>query len=806
MFRKLKNREVVRPRGRRAVVLTLLAVILGAGMITASIITAPPAQAGFLGVCDPDTSLVAPVDGHQTGITTESKTTSDGWKYVVAAGVGASPASAYPSGEGLTWHSFGLSCMDAVPAMSTSAATMMFQGAALLPLNILSTALSFAFSPALADALLGAAQPLVTAMYTGPFGAFAPIMIMLTLIGAIWKMARGNGRGAGSTVAWMIGVLVIVAAIASPAGLDIVRGISDQTASLTTCAAYAALNDGCDGGTPPGGALVQGLAYASWASGSLGDQADAVMPATLDVAERDSAPKIAHGMTVQIPLEAIPAVTPGAPTWAESWRWTQAYDSAESTRMSSKGDEGMKCSSVIQSPSVEDISQLDRGGLDKNQLCSLKWIVRAAMLGHLGATDAQSYGDAAGTSGANITAAFSSLGILPVAIALALMALTVLVYSVELVALVVVAPVVGVMAMRSPAVGRAWGQKVVSTLVKRVAVGASVGIVLGLTGLAATFLRTGWSRSPGAPSIPLVPAQLRPLATCLVLIVIAVSGQKFLKIVQEALLAGLDLPAGDAAGNAMSGAMKATAAVGVGAAAGAIGAGAGARLRGAGIGGLRGSTSGSLVNAAVHGQRAGERTGNRARRTTPTPRRDPQDRAPQPDTQPQPDPQPQPQPDPQTDPQPEPQPRPETDPQTGPQPRPETGPFYMPAGPAGPAGAGAGGAGAAGAGAAGAGAATGAGGGVDEVAVERQRVVVQRAAAALMARDQLAGWQAKARTDRMVAQGIDPAEAADAAAAETARAREPLAEALQREREVLTAVQSGGHQAPAARVIYDQEG
>src|SRR5690606_37179413 len=150
-----------------------------------------------------------------------------------------------------------------------------------------------------------------------------------------------------------------------------------------------------------------------------------------------------------------PAARPGKPTWGEVWRWTQTYTSAELRLMDA--DPGARCSlHPQQSPGIHNVTNGPHNAnhLDTDQLCSLKWLVRAGVIAELAERAPDALSAIRGEGNGRITTALASGGVLPLALGIGVLAAWVLVLQLELVLLVIAAPVAGLFALRDPRIGR----------------------------------------------------------------------------------------------------------------------------------------------------------------------------------------------------------------------------------------------------------------------------------------------------------------------------------------------------------------
>lgn len=629
MFRKLKARTAgsTRRGPRRLIVLALLSVVLGGGFLAAGIVNAPPAQA-FMGICDPDESFPAPATpgGTLAGIeytrATLTPTAPGSAAYAVVAPIAdqASPVAQY-GGSGLHWYPFGLTCTNIAANTWSMISNFVFEILALWPARMLGVLMSFAFSTAIGDWVLSLAGPIVNSLSQNVFLAWGPLLIMCILLGAIIKMARGKAQQGWSQLAWLVSVITVVTGVLTGPGLALMTSLNDYTRDITTCVTFATTGAGCASNNTSGPAsyangMVESLAQGTWAIGAIGDMANRV-PSTYDltVTTRDSNPTIADNSVVRVPTEAIPAKVAGQPTWAEIIRWTQTYTSAESAAM--VADAKLRCSANASgSPSTFDLTNAAGGHPDKYngaQLCSYKWLVRAALASTLAETAPQEYTQFRGISPELFTTSLAAVGLLPLAFGIGAMGFQVLLLQIELAMLFIAGPFVGLAALMSPKPAGKWAEMVTATLVRRVAIGLTLGLILWIS---ATINTKFVNVVSGPYDVPIFPPQMIPLATSLLTIGVMIAGFKLLSKLSSLMLAGIEVPEhtpGLAAqgSNAVKQGGKKIVQVGVAAAAGALSGGTSFAAAGA----LRGVTrSGAIGGTLGRAARAGDRAGDVVRR------------------------------------------------------------------------------------------------------------------------------------------------------------------------------------------------
>lgn len=571
--------------------LVLAVLLIGAGITTAGVITAPPAQAGFMGLCDADTSFPIPAKPPRgagpVGHVHRIEASYDRSFLAVGLPEGATSPVRQFSGAGLTWFPWGHSCMDAGVVADTMLANGLFETLVLWPARLLGVMLDAGYGTGLVDALLNVAEPVVTSLSEHVFLQWAPVMIMFVLIGATWKAARGRGRQAFSQIAWMAAVTAIVTGLLTTGGISLLRDVNRYISHLTACVTFGTTAVGCEAGGEAGrldysSAMVDSLAADTWAHGMLGDRAVEPAPKTLTITQRhDAFPRLQDSWEVPVPVDAVPAAKAGAPTWGELLRWTQTYTTAELRHM--QDDAAARCTmNPQQSPSIQNVTNgpNHHQHLSEDELCSLKWLVRAGIVAELVEDDPDSLATFRGEGAGRVPTALAAAGIAPLAVGIGVIAALVLVLQLELVLLVVAAPVVALFALRDPRMGRRWGEAILATIVKRIAMGLTLGLVLwAMNGVAAAVRSIGWV------------GLMAPAGTTVLTIAIMVAGVQVLRRIQGMLLTTVQIE--DAPGAVESGAKK-VALTGVAAASGALTAGSGMMLAGA----LRGAGRAGLFGAS----------------------------------------------------------------------------------------------------------------------------------------------------------------------------------------------------------------
>ncbi len=611
----------------RGVTVALLALLVAIAALTVLTLASPQtARAIDLNpiddLCRNDQAMYLPA-GADNGTSSESNVLervtasgdaaeSDGFAYVW----GISDAGWRDPGDGLIFEPFGLSiCHDTGAQVMTTIGGVAWELLAIWPARIVGLALDWALSGTLSTILLGIVQEPLGMLQDTVFGTWAPLIIMVSLVGIMWNIARRRGQKGWSDFAWMMTVIVATGLIASPIGVSIATGATQAVGQAATCAATAPMG-GCEGGDGSvSGTVIDGLLAQAWGAATLGDLADAPIPEriTLNDALKDSTPDIRDNYVVTVPIKAIPAGTGGVVSYADALRWTNAYTMAESTRMAHQ--EEARCGFRDRLPVIGDVTGKTHGTLDPDELCSYKGLVRAAIYSDLATSHPGAYASATGKAGAALGASLSALfGLLPLLIGVACIAVVGLVAELELVLLVLSAPIVGLGALRSPAVGRRWGSELAGSIVRRFAVGVTLGICLWAVGaitVTMTKLLSGAAGGTGvgAAAISTVAPKILPVAIAVVAALAMAGAVKLLTKLQSILLAGVGLP--DSGGGSVEQRSRQVAAMAVGAAAGAVGA-PGHALRGAAAGLRRGAASGGVGRAAMGGLAAGRGAGARA--------------------------------------------------------------------------------------------------------------------------------------------------------------------------------------------------
>lgn len=568
-----------------------------------------PAQ-GFMGICDPNTTLPLPAEpGASTGASLSASTTQvNGWTVVSGR---MTPMDAY-GGNGYDWHTYATGCMDF--SVGTMVGNIMFMVFVSAPATILGAITQFAFSTTIVNALLPFVGGGVSSLNDSVFRTWAPMVIAFVLIGVLFALARGRSQKGLGDMAWMVTVIVIVGMLASPVGPQLLQKVNDTTRNLTSCVMFAA-TAGCSAGGNANSmtvGMVDSLSFDTWATGALGDIAKDPMPATVSYGERKEPFMVNEDRSMTVPLNVIPAQTPGAPTWAETFRWTQTYTHNEMHAM--KNNPALRCS-VSESQNIANLSENHpiKDSESTSELCGFKWMLRGAMFSHLLDNAPDSYATAVGKGMERVSVSFvSALTVFPIIILLLVLGFLVLMYQVEMLLLFITSPVVALLAMKSKTTGRRWFDMALATLVKWVSAGMVLGLVMMLVDWSGEVMNSLLSTGGGMAMIVGVASR-----GILVLLFVIVALVMFFKIQGMLLSAtGLDSAANNGSkGKAVMGALGLGA---LGAAAGAVGAGAGvtAGVRGkaAAMGAARGAmgrTRSGTQYALERAHGAGQRVRNK---------------------------------------------------------------------------------------------------------------------------------------------------------------------------------------------------
>src|SRR5690606_25478150 len=146
---------------------------------------------------------------------------------------------------------------------------------------------------------------------------------------------------------------------------NLAKKVNDSVRDIGACITFGSTGAGCgstDGDSVDyASGMVESCAADSWAVGVFGDRATGKVSADypdfkLPITKRDPNPKILDTWTggIAVPVDAIPSATPGDPTWAEVWRWTQTYTRTEARAMAQNA--ALRCSmNPDHSPRMQNI-------------------------------------------------------------------------------------------------------------------------------------------------------------------------------------------------------------------------------------------------------------------------------------------------------------------------------------------------------------------------------------------------------------------------------------------------------------------
>jgi hypothetical protein len=600
------------------------ALIFGIGV--AGMVTAQPANAAIWDFCSADQTFAAPASagGSQLGERDGTPATV-GDRTVQWVRTAEAPAAAY-AGAGLKWTTFGASCADFEMSGMTMLANFVYELAVLMPAQLLGIALQLVFMPDIANAIIGdgAAKagligPVIERLHENFFLAWAPLIIGVALIGVMWGIARKRSSHAMGNFGWIMGVIVLVGLIASPDGLALTRkanqAVSEGTACLVFVFSGACSDDMNSGSTATNAfssAMVESLAAGTWGAGALGSLATQDMTAdAITFRAREGVPKIYeantgdNALSVPIPRDAIPRAGADYPTWAEVWRWTQTYTRAEMAAMRDHPE--LRCAQP-NSPPVNALSNrgdkdIERAHQTYSELCVYKWIVRAAMVSEIATVHTGSFNDMAGSAGnTRLAAAASGVSVAVLSIGIGVAGAMVFVYQVLMIGLVLTAPVVGLAALKNPAIGRRWIGMLGVSFVKRLATGFTLGLMIFLiSSVQVKFLESDMF---GLARFPVYAA---PFAGALVSIVCMVAAFLLLSRVRDLFAASAGLAEGDRTGDGAMGVVKQGVNVALSASTAALSTTSGHRAGAAVAGAVKGRRRGNPVDAAMTGRSVGER-------------------------------------------------------------------------------------------------------------------------------------------------------------------------------------------------------
>ncbi len=605
------------------------------GIAIAGLAGAQPANAAIWDFCKADQSFAAPLaagstlpnapKAQTTAVGSPNATIPLAW----VSAQGYTPGAAYQGG-GMTWFTFGTSCADFSQNGTTMIANFLFSIFAEFPARILGLVvlLVFNFGTLITNLIigdgtpqnLGLVGPVVSQMHQNIFVGYAPLFIALTMIVALWNVARRRVQKGVGDFGWLMGVIICMGILASPSGTALLRTVNEATQEATVCAVFA-VSGACDQNGSMSSlkdlsnSMVETLDAPIWAAGALGTLANAPFAdkngnqlTQITFQAHDGAPNIhsdnraGNGwqITVPIPADAIPA-SGAHRTFGDVWRWTQTYTSAEMAAM--RDNPALACGRD-NSPDVTALSKSSGTNMDlgsiSGELCAYKWIVRAAVVSYIAQTYPASYGEMAGQGTMRVSAGMSGLGVLPLATGISIIGFMTLFYMLELIFLFLISPLVGLLSLRNPNVAKKWSGQIGAALVKRVAAGLVLGLILWMVGNLEAGILTLTTVGDG---LTMVPPWVFPFITAIICFLSMIVGFIMLGKIRDMILGGMHLPEGDA-GESFA---KKAIGIGTAAASGALAAGSGLRLMGAGQALMR---SGAVGGDAIrHGFTAGDRAG-----------------------------------------------------------------------------------------------------------------------------------------------------------------------------------------------------
>ena len=616
------------PKTKRRFV-TSLTMIIGVlalifGITVAGMVSSQPANAAIWDFCKADQTFAGPLPsgGIQSGgVDAQVQKVGDHDLSWVAST--DTPAAAY-EGAGMTWYTFGASCADFPLSGTTMIGNFLFQVFSLFPAKMLGVLMQIVFGLTtfisgliIGDGAdkVGVLGPILNRLHKNMFTQWAPLLISAGLVGALWNVARKRGQKGVGDFGWLIGVIVGIGLLTSPDGINLVRQTNDAVSSMTVCATLSVSgacvdSDDTNAFRELANSMTETLSAGTWAAGAIGDLSNKPFTETvISFVAHDGKPKIyddngdgSAGKTlhVPIPLGAIPA-SGTLPTWGDVWRWTQTYTRSEMAAMNTHSN--LRCSDD-NSPKIESLSNKDDHDIsdgNRSELCTYKWIVRAAMTSYMVEHYPGSYQDMTGSGNLRIIAAIAGVGMLPVGWGIGIVGLMVLFYQLEFIGLILISPLVALVSLRNPAAAKKWGGQVSAALVKQVATGLVLGIILFLVGqITAQFVNA----STGPLGLNVIPPYMVPFVSSCITVLVMIMGFVMLGRVRDMILGGMNLPEGDK----VTGGLKKVALGGIAATSGALAAGSGLRLAGAGKALVRSGAigGGTVRNGIMAGGRAGK--------------------------------------------------------------------------------------------------------------------------------------------------------------------------------------------------------
>ena len=298
----MSTRTALRPHKlRRRFGLAAGVAALVFGIAIAGMSGAQPANAAVWDFCKSDQSFPAPLPAGNTNATAPAVQTTavgspNGTTQLAWVSAQGYPTGAAYEGGGLSWYTFGTSCADFSTNGVTMIANFLFSIFAEFPARILGLVvlLVFSFGTLIADALIGDGTPshmgligpLVNQMHQNIFLGYAPLFVAITMVVALWNIARRRTQKGVSDFGWLMGVIVAMGILASPSGIALLRTTNDATQQATVCAVFA-VSGACDqtaglsmsDNRKLANSMVETLDSPIWAAGALGGLANAYFAA-----------------------------------------------------------------------------------------------------------------------------------------------------------------------------------------------------------------------------------------------------------------------------------------------------------------------------------------------------------------------------------------------------------------------------------------------------------------------------------------------------------------------------------------------
>lgn len=475
--------------------LATVTLAIGLGVATGFVTVTPAHADGFLGICETDTSQppINPTDISDAGAASVAYTAT-----AVDAGAGhqftkvvpndqaTTPAAAY-GGAGLQWTSWGDNCLSVTSRTMGSISNMLFVVLDAFPAKILGLVLLVTMGSWASDLVIGEVHNVAQGLYDHIFLVWVPIVIGVLLLRAIWQQVRSQ-RNAFSSIAWMALVVAMTGLLLTPDGTRLIQTVNDTTSQVSSCAVFE-MTAGCDTTDTStvdqfASSMSETLNGSSWAGGQLGNLADNPFPtdSLQIIGDGDKFGKVGTSQAVPFPSGAVPAM--GTPTWADAWRWSTTYTAAEAHAMADHPE--LACTGDISVVSTQDLAGAEDGkwGASGNyapstELCYYKMKVHAALLSMIKAGHPAEWPVATGhMAPQTLTAALLGVGGAPLVAGFMGFGALALIYSLEMLFFIMLAPLFALGAMNDPQVAKDWAGLVVTAIVKRIGIGFSLGIAL----------------------------------------------------------------------------------------------------------------------------------------------------------------------------------------------------------------------------------------------------------------------------------------------------------------------------------------